>query len=87
MPPIGSRRQRQCHRRVVSHVAVIGVVDVVAVGYAEAPKAQRVRSRANKGHGAVARDAPLGYIYGEQPSWLKSGRRPPSGIHPPRGSS
>ena len=82
--PIGSRCQRQCHHRVVVDVEVIGVfhvidvVDVLEVGCAEAPKAERVdHPWANEDHGAVAQDAPFGCINREQPSWLRQDRLPP----------
>ena len=79
MPPNRNRRQRHRHFRVVLDVRVIDVIhgfDVVDVGCAKAPKAQGVCPRANEGHGAVARDAPVGFIYGEQPSRLKQDRLP-----------
>ena len=81
MPPVGSRRQRQCHYRVVGDVGVIDVInafDVVHVGSAEAPKAQGVCPRESEGHGAVARDAPFGFLYGEQPSRLPPQQDPPT---------
>ena len=74
MLPIGSWCRRQCHCRVNFDV---GVIEVVEVGGAETPKAQRVCPEASKGHRAVAQDAPLGRILGEQPSQLEQDWPPP----------
>ena len=88
MPPMGSGCQPQCHCRIARDVGVIDVIhvfDVVDVGNARVPKAQRNCPRANEGHGAVARDASLGFIYGEQPSRVKHDRLPPQQDAPTAG--